>query len=143
MRSEVLRLAYSYSLMRDMQKEVGVSIGVSFSQFETGLTASATNQSERITLDAPLPTMGAFGSVAVGSNWRLAAEIQLFVFDFDNYDGYMTYLDLGFERRFGDVLGVGIGYSYYGVRLEAKEDDSRGTLEVRHHGPKLTVSLNF
>ena len=143
MRSEVLRLAYSYSLMRSMQKELGVSIGVSFSQFETGLMASATNQSERITLDAPLPTMGVFGSVALGSNWQLGAEIQLFAFDFDNYDGYMTYLDLGFERRFGNVLGVGIGYSYYAIRLEAKEDDSRGTLRVRHHGPKLTVSLAF
>ena len=143
MRSEVLRLAYSYSLMRSMQKELGVSIGVSFSQFETGLMASATNQSERITLDAPLPTMGVFGSVAIGSNWQLGAEIQLFAFDFDNYDGYMTYLDLGFERRFGDVLGVGIGYNLYNIRLEAQEDDSRGTLRVRHHGPKLTVSLAF
>lgn len=143
MRSEVLRLAYSYSLMRDQQKEFGVSLGLSFSQFETGLSAASTQQSERLKVDVPLPTLGVFGSVAIGSEWRLSADIDLFALDFDRYDGYMTYVSLDLDRNFGDVFSAGIGYNLYGIRLESKDEDLRGTLRIRHHGPKLTLSFAF
>ena len=143
MRTEVLRLAYSYSLMRDQQKELGVSLGVSFSQFETGLNAEATQQSERVNVDLPLPTLGVFGSVALGSNWRLSADIDVFALDFDRYEGYMSYLSLDLDRNFGDFFSAGIGYNLYSTRLESKEEDLRGVLRMRHYGPKVTFSFNF
>jgi len=87
MGSEVLRFAYSYSLMRDSQKELGVTAGISYARFETGLIADATQQAERVKIEAPLPTIGIFGSVAFGSKWRLNADINAFALDFDRYDG--------------------------------------------------------
>ena len=138
-----VRLAYSYSLMRDQQKELGVSAGLTYSRFETGLRADATQQSERTKVNAPLPTIGVFASVAVGKKWRLGADIDVFALDFDRYDGYMAYLNLGFDRRFGDVIGAGIGYNYYVTSLNAKDDDLQGTFKLRHHGPKLYLSFLF
>jgi hypothetical protein len=129
--------------MRDQQKELGVSLGVSFSQFETGLSAESTQQSERLTVDLPLPTLGVFGSVALGSNWRLSADIDVFALDFDRYDGYMSYISLDLDRKFGDVFSAGVGYNLYTIRLESKNEDLRGTLRVRHHGPKLTLGFAF
>ena len=143
MRTEVLRLAYSYSLMRDQQKELGVSLGLSFSQFETGISAESTQQSEHLTVDLPLPTLGVFGSVALGRNWRLSADIDVFALDFDRYDGYMSYVSFDLDRKFGDVFSAGIGYNLYSIRLEAKDEDLRGRLRIRHHGPKITLSFAF
>jgi hypothetical protein len=143
MRTEVLRLAYGYSLMRDQQKELGVSLGVSFSQFETGLSAESTQQSERLRVDLPLPTLGVFGSVALGNNWRMSADIDVFALDFDRFDGFMSYVSLDLDRRFGDVFSAGIGYNLYSIRLEAKDEDLRGRLRVRHHGPKISLSFAF
>ena len=143
MRTEVLRLAYSYSLMRDQQKELGVSVGLSFSQFEAGIRAESTQQSERLKVQLPLPTMGVFASVALGDDWRLSADIDLFALDFDHYDGYMTYVSLDLDRKFGDVFAAGIGYNFYGTRLESKNEALRGTLRIRHHGPKLYLQASF
>ncbi len=143
MNSETLRLAYSYSLMRDHQKELGVTAGLSYSRFEAEIRASTAQEFERLKVDAPLPTIGVFGSVAVGSKWRLRADINFFALDFDRYDGYMGYLNLGLDRMFGDVISAGIGYNFYGMRLRAKDEDLRGQFRMRHHGPKLYVSLLF
>ncbi len=141
--SEVLRFAYSYSLMRDSQKELGVTAGLSYARFETGLVADATQQSERAIIDAVLPTIGMFGSVALGRKWRLSADSNVFALDFDRFDGYMGYLNLSLDRRFGDRINVGFGYNFYGTRLSAKNEELRGTFRMRHHGPKLTMGFVF
>jgi len=143
MRTEILRLAYSYSLMRDQQKELGVSLGMSFSHFETGIVAESTQQSERLKVQLPLPTMGIFASVALGYDWRLSADIDLFALDFDGHDGFMTYVSLDLDRKFGDVFAAGIGYNLYSMRLQSKNEALRGTLRIRHHGPKVYISLAY
>ena len=143
MESEVLRFAYSYSVMRDSQKELGVTAGLSYARFETGLVADATQQSERVKIEAPLPTIGIFGSVALGGKWRLSADANVFALDFDRYDGYIGYLNLGLDRKFGDRINVGFGYNFYGTRLSAKNEDLRGTFRMRHHGPKLYTGFIF
>jgi hypothetical protein len=143
METEVVRLAYSYSIMRDQQKELGVTAGLSYSRFETAISAEATQQAEQLEVKVPLPTLGIFGSVALGSEWRLGADIQVFALDFDRYDGFMSYLSLGLDRKFGDVISLGLGYTFYGLRLEAKDEDLRGTFRMRHYGPKLYLSFLF
>ena len=141
--SEVLRLAYGYSLMRDSQKELGVSAGVSFLQFDTELRASTTQQLERVKVSTPLPTLGVYGLLALGEKWRLGADIDVFALDFDHYDGHMAYVSLELDRKFGDLIGAGIGYNFYRTKLESKDDRLRGTLETTHHGPKLYLTIAF
>jgi hypothetical protein len=141
--SRILRFAYSYSLMRDEQKEIGVSAGLSYTRFETAITEDTTQLSERLRAKALVPTMGVFGSVAVGEKWRLSADINAFSLNFDRYEGYTVYLNASFDRKFGDNFKAGFGYSFYGARLEAKDPDLRGMFRIRHHGPKLTVAISF
>jgi hypothetical protein len=129
--------------MRDRQKELGVTAGLAYSRFETGLRANDTQQSERLKVNAPLPTLGIFGSVAVGSKWQLGVDINVFALDFDQYDGYMTYMTLGLDRKFGNVFAAGIGYDLYRIHLNARDDDLRGSFKIRHHGPKLYLSFLF
>lgn len=143
MESDFVRLAYSYSLMRDRQKELGVTAGLTYVRFETALNANDTQQSEHLKVKAPLPTIGIFGSVALGSTWRLSADVNVFALDFDRYDGFMAYLNLDIGRKFGGNMGAGIGYNFYGVRLNAKDDNLRGTFRMRNYGPKLYLSFLF
>lgn len=138
-----LRLAYSYSLMRDNQKELGVSLGLSFGRFELELAAPETGQRERALLDAPLPTMGVFGSIALGENWELDADLALFALEFDRYQGYSAQAIVNFERRFGEHLAAGIGYNFYATRLEGSDDDFQGLLRTRNYGPKIFFSWYY
>ena len=141
--SKVLRFAYSYSLMRDMQKELGVTAGLSYSRFETTVTADSTQQFERVRANTLVPTIGVFGSVAVGAKWRLSADINAFALEFDRFKGYTGYMNVGFDRNFGDHIGAGIGYSFYGTRLKSRDEDLRGLFRLRQHGPKVTISMSF
>jgi len=141
--AEMTRLAYSYSLMRDEQKEVGVTAGISYSRFETKIQAPVTQQVERQIVDTLVPTFGVFGSVGVGNNWRLAADINVFSLEFDGFEGYMGYMNIGLDRKFGENLGAGFGYSFYGSRLESKDNAFRGTFRQRQHGPEIYLTMSF
>jgi outer membrane scaffolding protein for murein synthesis (MipA/OmpV family) len=142
--SQLLRLGYSYSLMRDGQKELGLTAGLSYTRFKSSVrTNDVQQQPEQVRVNTVLPTFGVFGSVPLGDNWRLAADIDVFAMNFDRYDGYMAYVALDLERKINEQFGIGLGYNFYGMRLKSKNDDFNGTLRVRHQGPKVYVSVKF
>jgi len=141
--SKVLRFAYSYSLMRDEQKELGVTAGLSYSRFKAAVQADETQQFERVEVNSLVPTIGAFGSVTLGDKWQLAVDLNAFSLSFDRFKGYMGFANVNLDRKFGDQFRAGIGYSFYATRLKARDTELRGLYRKRQHGPKLSVSLSF
>ena len=129
--------------MRDGQKELGLTAGLAYWSFESEVTADDQQASDRARIESLLPTIGIFGSVPLGDEWRLAADINLFTLEFDIYEGYMAYLSLDLERKFGENFSAGLGYNFYGTRLKSNTDDLDGTLRVRYHGPKVYLSMRF
>jgi hypothetical protein len=129
--------------MRDEQKELGVTAGLSYMRYDTTIAADSTELAERLKMQSLVPTIGAFASIDVGDKWRLSADINGFALEFDRYDGYAAYFNTSFDRKFGDNIKAGIGYSFYGTRLEAKDSALRGTYRLRQHGPKLTLGVSF
>jgi outer membrane scaffolding protein for murein synthesis (MipA/OmpV family) len=142
-KSSLLRFAYSYSLLRDPQKELGVMAGLSYIQFDSAIREAGVPVPERQSVEAPLPTVGAFASVSFREKWQLSADANLFALDFDRYSGFMSYLTFGLDRRFGKSVSAGLGYNFYSLRLNAKDEDLGGKLDLRYHGPKLYLSLAF
>jgi outer membrane protein len=140
---ELWRFGYTYFLMRDAQKELGFNAGLSQARFELGLIADDEERSETASVNAPLPTLGVQGSVALGSLWRLDADIDVFWLDADRYEGYMTYLSLNLDRELGEHFSAGIGYSYCGMHLSSRDEDLRGLFKMHFFGPKLYLSTRF
>jgi outer membrane protein len=140
---EMWRFGYTYFLMRDAQKELGLTAGVSQARFQLGVTADGEERTENARVDAPLPTLGVHGSVALGSRWQLNADIDVFLLDADRYEGYMAYLSLNLERDLGKHFSAGVGYNYYGMRLSSRDEDLRGLFKTRFFGPKLYLSTRF
>jgi len=139
----LLRFSYAYSLMHDGQKELGVKAGLSYVSYDAELGEVGAQDKQQLEAKAPLPTIGALGALTLGSHWELRADLDLFVLDFARYSGYMGYLGLDLERAFGDVFKAGIGYNFYALHLEAKDEDLGGELDLRIHGPKAYVSFTF
>ncbi|NOR35349.1 MAG: hypothetical protein GQ577_01245 [Woeseiaceae bacterium] len=138
-----LRLGYTFFLMRDAQKELGVMAGVHMSEFSTDIVADGTGQLERSRSSTPLPVIGLQGAVFLGEKTTLSARIHLFRTDFDQHEGSLNFAALDLERRFGDNFSVGLGYNFYGLKLTSSDDGLNGNLEIRHHGPVLFMSLGF
>ena len=87
--------------------------------------------------------IGLHGSVALGEKSTLDARIQLFRMDFHRYDGSLSFATLGWQRQFADTLSAGFAYNYYALKLKSHDADVRGSLEIRHHGPELFLTLGF
>ena len=141
--SELLRLGYGYSLMNDQQKELGVMAGIHVANRITDILAIPTGERENSDVSTPLPVIGAFGSVELGRNSSLVAKLQLFGMEFDRLEGSMLFANLEWQRRLGEHVSVGIGYNAYHTRLRSREDEGRGRLETRHHGPSLFITTGF
>ena len=139
----VTKAAYGFSLMNDAQKELGVLAGVHITNYQANVVAPETGQQVETSINTPLPVIGAYGSVALGAKTDLSANLQLFRMEFDHYSGSLNNLYLGLTHYFGDSLGTGIGYNIYLMNLDSPDEDLRGSLKLRHHGPIVFASLRF
>jgi len=139
----VVRLAYAYSIMNDAQKELGFMAGLHLSRFETEISATDSGQQQLTSVSTPLPVAGLHGAVAIGSKMRLAAEVQIFRMQFNNYEGSMNYVSLTLQRRLGQNSSAGIGFNYFGLKLDSDLTSIGGSLNVMHRGPYLFLGMNF
>lgn len=138
-----LRLGYTFFLMRDSQKELGIMGGIHQTDLATDIAADGTAQFERSRYSTPLPVIGLNGAVFFGDRTALRARIHIFRSDFDQHEGSLNYAALDLEHRMGDFVSLGIGYNYYGVNLSSSDDGLNGRLKIRHHGPVLFMSIGF
>ena len=138
-----LRVGYTFFLMRDGQKELGVMGGIHFAEFSADIAASATGQAERSSTNTPLPVIGVNGAAFFGDRTTVRARIHGFASDFDQHEGWLLHAAIDLERRFGDSFSAGLGYNFYGMRLSSSDDSLNGRLETRHHGPVVFLSLGF
>jgi hypothetical protein len=141
--ANILRLGYTYSLVNDMQKELGFMVGLHYSRLRTEIFAPETGQRDATDAKVPLPVLGVHGSIAIGRQAALAARLQIFRMDFDRYKGLMNYASLALQRRLGETFSVGLAYNYLEMNLDSRDDDFTGSIRARHHGPVLFVSASF
>ncbi|MEJ2604274.1 MAG: MipA/OmpV family protein [Gammaproteobacteria bacterium] len=141
--SETLQFVYGYSLMRDGQKELGLSAGVHYSRSEIVLFADETNQRVELETEVPLPTIGAFGSVGLANHWSVQAEARVFALEFDRYEGTMGYFAVRLERDFGEHFTAGVGFNFYTIRLEGLDSSLRGVYDATRRGPLAYLGMQF
>ncbi len=141
--AQIFRAGYSYSLIRDAQKELGIMAGFHVAELEVDLTSSATGQAERSNSSTPLPVIGVHASIFLSDKTTVGAKLQIFRTDFDRYEGSLNYASLDIQRRIGKTMSVGLGYNYYGMELSSDEDSVNGSLKVRHHGPTAFVTIGY
>jgi hypothetical protein len=141
--AKTLTISYGYSVIRDAQKELGVMAGVHFTGFETNIASTTTGQVERSKAETPLPVLGAFASLFLREKLTFNAKLQIFRTDFDGYEGSLNYGTFDLQRRIGESFSVGLGYSYYSMKLTSSDSNVNGYLQVRHHGPVAFFTAGF
>lgn len=141
--AQIFRVGYSYSIIRDAQKELGVMVGAHFANFEADISSDATGQAERSSAGTPLPVIGAHVSISVTDKTTVGAKVQVFRTDFDQYEGSLNYATLDLQYRIADTTGVGFAYQFYGLKLSSRESGVNGYIDVRHHGPAVFFAIGF
>jgi outer membrane scaffolding protein for murein synthesis (MipA/OmpV family) len=140
--SQTMRLSYGYSLIRDNQKEIGVTAGLHRTRLETSIVSTITGEVASNRPDPILPTIGTYGSVVIGPRTTVYAEGQFSRLDYDRFSGSLNYARVEVLYELGRV-GLGIGYSYYSIRLDSTNSDFMGAVEFRHQGPSASISMKI
>ncbi len=141
--TQTLQFMYGYSLLRDAQKELGVSAGLHYTRSDVILFAEETSQEVRVETEVPLPTIGAFASVMLPNHWSVHGEARAFALEFDRYEGSMGFFAVRLERDFGEHFAAGIGFNYYSTRLESQEPSLRGIYKATRYGPLFYIGAQF
>lgn len=140
---KMFRAGYSYSLIRDAQKELSIMAGFHIADFEVRLTTSGGLETDRSRGDSPLPVIGLNASVFLGEKTTVSAKAQIFRTDFDQYEGSLNYLTVDARYRWARSISVGVGYNYYGMELTSSQSSVNGSFRVKHHGPTAFISIGY
>ena len=141
--SDVFRVAYRYSPINDKGNELALLLGLHYTTFDVAIGTAAGTLSESASLDIPLPTIGARGSLRLADNWRLTGFAQLLKLKVGDYDGSLVNLSAGIEWTFLHQAYAGLGYSYYNYDLESEKNNARGEFTYRFSGPALYLGWAF
>ena len=94
-------------------------------------------------MTAPLPTIGASVKYSLGRRWLFYGEVGIFRLEFDQYDGALNELILGFEHRTFEHVGFGMGFNYFEIDVDTDSISWRGEFDFEYYGPTPYVSGRF
>ena len=141
--SDIYRIAYRWSFVHDERTELGLLLGLHYTQMKTSISTVAGTISQEASVKYPLPTFGLRGSTQIAENWRLSGFGQFLKLKIGDYDGELLNFGAGIEWAFSRDMLLGAGYDYYKYNLTSTKDDKRGEFDYRFDGPRLYFGWSF
>lgn len=151
MRTRTYRLSAGYSLLKQPDREAGVLVGVHVTDalLRVRGTAVVNGQvvgafTERRSETVPAPTVGLYGSWRPGAGrWELNGRVDLFKLNIGDYDGRLVNLQANAMYRFTPQVGVGLGWRYHDLRVDADARNFSGEINYRMSGPQVFLQAGF
>lgn len=148
---DVYQLGYEYAFRRSASYELAAAIGLHVTDLSASLSARASTQegaSERASAEtgsatAPLPVIGLSGLWALPNDLWLNASAQLFYLTYGDFEGRIQDYRLTLTWQPQKWLGLGIGYDYFSVNVDADRPSFDGKIEWTYSGPLLFLSASF
>jgi hypothetical protein len=146
--TEVLRLSYSYSIVRSERRNIGFYAGVHVTRFSMGITSRRDGtptdaRSEVVETTAPLPVIGLGGEWFWGDRWLFRGAAQTFRLAVSDYEGAIDHWQLAFEYAFRRRVAFGVGYDYFAVDVSKESKHFNGMAEFDFSGPKVYAHFHF
>lgn len=143
--SRIYRLGLGNSLPRTPQWEAGMTLGFTIVLDGQGSLdgGTVTRRREQRDETLPLPTIGAYASVALTPRWHAAGRVSLFSMKARGFDGRLVDLQASVVYRVDPNVGVGIGYRYDDDRLASARSRYNGRLEYKFRGPQAFVEATI
>jgi hypothetical protein len=148
-------LAYEWAFMRSPTYEVAASLGVHYMDMQLALTGTVNgidpdgnpvtgvSRTRTSDLPAPLPMIGLRAGWVVAPNWYVDAQAQFFKVKIDEYDGRWTDARVSATWMFHRNFGVGLGYNWFGTRLDVDKSDFNGRLKLSYSGLQAYLTGTF
>ena len=139
--TQIMRLGYSVSILRDAQKELAILGGVHVADIE--YRVRDPDNSVRASTTPILPVLGVRGRVSFSERFSAEASIEAFALDFDKYTGELFDVSLSGRYRISDRWFAGLGYRYYRHKIRSADDPQFIEYLIDYHGPFLNLGMRL
>jgi hypothetical protein len=96
---------------------------------------------ESVSLDAPLPNIGAWWMYSLSPKWAVSARADWFSASIDDYDGGLTNLALGVNYQIFEHAGLGLSYNLFRLDLDVSKTAWNGSVSTEYSGLYANVSF--
>jgi hypothetical protein len=159
--TDVTRITYAFSAIARENQRLNLLAGLHWAEFSIAFALGGTictpdttpaqppgcpvaqSSTERSDVSAPLPHFGVGYTYAFNDQWAINARAIGFEIEIDNIDGSIVELDADVEWRPWRRLGLGLGYRYFQVRVDAQGSDLNGAFDFDYYGPTLYLKTTF
>jgi hypothetical protein len=148
---DIVEFAYEYAMLRRDNYELNGSVGLHYMTVTASLEADAESSGRTLTedisetarLDAPLPVIGVGGVWSLRHDFWIDASAQFFALSIDDYNGHLQNYRASLTWQPRSWLGIGVGFNYFAIDLDADKDNFDGTLVWSYRGPLVFYRASF
>ena len=144
---ELINLVYGYSVIRDERVDLALTFGIHALETKIELQGeSVGTESESFILPIPLPGMRM--NILLAKDFYFKQTLEFLWLRFDNFEGLMADVQVGFEWAAFKHLAFGIAYSHLQIALEMEDAnfpsvEFEGRFEFDVSGLLLYTTLYF
>ncbi len=145
---QVIRAGYSYSLIQDDRIDLGISAGLYVMPIRIKVSSTTSNEVTDEGITAPLPVLGLHFDFAITPKFFLKQSIDVFYFQYQNFQGDLLDTRVGVEYNIWKHFGVGVAYEYFRLQVKAESQDYPyidlvGKIQFNYGGIMLYGKLFF
>ncbi len=119
---DMIRVGYSYSLLKDDRMDLGIGGSLYIMPIELGISSSSLGlKTEDIT--APLPVLTLRGDFAITPKLFLKTNWDIFYLKIGDFEGSILSTTVALEYNFWKNVGFGLGFNDFRVQVEASGSD--------------------
>lgn len=140
----IYKAAYTWIFKNEGRTFLGASAGLYVADIGTqfqGPLGLLDREANDIT--APLPVFGLRGAWQMSDRWALRGSAELFVFEYDAFDGSLYDVFAGVDYSLTELFSLGLGFN--AVRFDLGFDDDRlqGDLDWSYEGAMVYLKFDF
>ena len=140
--TRVIRLAYRYYLVSDLNKEIAIGGGVHSTEIEAGISASSVGSS-KVASEAPLPMLTLSSVHRLSPKWSLELRGEWFGIDLGGIEGEIWHADAAVAWQVLEHVGFNLGYNFFKLDVSAGDADFKGLFNYTYKGPFLGAEFRF
>ena len=92
---------------------------------------------------APLPNLRLQGFYAFSPKWAVVTTLGWLSFNYDEYDGAFTYVNVRATYQIGKGFGAGLGYQYTDMDFTRTNDSGKAGIDAQLNGPSVYLAYRF
>ncbi len=143
------RIFFGRQLDTSRSHDIGIGGGIhwlhigSFVEGEVLVNGTPEAARHSVSVEAPLPNIGAWYKYSISPRWALRGRLDLFSADIGDYDGLLVNVSLGVNFQAFEHFGIGLNYNYFELDVGIDKSDWRGNIETIYDGVYVYASFYY